>query len=589
MKMPVFKGAWAAFWLWHGTNVNEIDIAEAWGGSNPSIPWLGSDRRRNTYSTHAWGPREGESNPYNLEWGSDAASTEVRFPRQDWWNFILGTHHAQQEYHVYACEWDPIRIKTFLDDELVGTLWKYYQVRTIGYIDHGFIYNYYYKVGSDCTPDAGDWDVEYGFPYSDSSQSQVRISTAASGYITGDPNAGTFSLGEAEVDYVKIWQRHPEQDGHTDLCSHPAMSIIGPDNLCEMGQGYSLSSSAPGGTWSLSNDAVTILGGPRGGSSVVLSPNNNSSNNIVTLSYTFRPVGANDFCPPVTISKQIITGTIPTTVICSSLPGSYSSYWHTISFSAIPSGLNEYPAGTIFEWDIDAGFNSSNTSHYHLGGRFVDVDFRKDGSNQFNYYARWTLKITTPCGTYTYKGEIDNGILYKPPVFAQPETYRAKDGSAIYVEARMSEGQYEQYIQSIYNRVGRMMVSESTDTTEIKTRIGEIYLQELEPYLYFEDQQTVGAKMGEANANVEIQTTDKLYPNPTQETLYLEFDAGTWERGEIHIVIHDLLGKQIISNTINYQGQKAMLSTKELAEGTYIVTARQSQKIQHYKIVKKKQ
>lgn len=34
LKMPKFKWSWAIFWTWYGTEVNEIDFAESWGGSS---------------------------------------------------------------------------------------------------------------------------------------------------------------------------------------------------------------------------------------------------------------------------------------------------------------------------------------------------------------------------------------------------------------------------------------------------------------------------------------------------------------------------------------------------------------------------
>lgn len=217
IRFPVFKGAWCAFWTWHGLGVNEIDIAEAWGGG-----LTGSDQRRNTYNTHAWGPNPNtvppEPNPYGLPY--DAAWSN-KFPGQGWWQtFFGGRRHRQDAWHTYTCEWDDNLLSFYIDSIPVSRFWKY--IKDQGHTYNG--HNYKITVGSGCKPKAGsNYYVNYGFPYNTRSASQLillaRVDRQA-GLTADDIRAGKDSvlqpltLGQMEIDYVKIWQRHPEQDNH---------------------------------------------------------------------------------------------------------------------------------------------------------------------------------------------------------------------------------------------------------------------------------------------------------------------------------------------------------------------------------------
>lgn len=274
IKFPIFKGAWCAFWLWHGSEVNEIDIAEAWGGND--WPYLGA-QPTNSYNTHAWfkDTAQGPSNPYGLPKDADLSN---HYPNQSWWDFFTNNsnRHRQDLWHTYTCEWDTTSIKTYLDFVLVNTIWKYYQDRSYsqweyknGYWD--FV-TYNYRVGSECNPNPGTWQITYGYPYNPNSESHLRLSNGFTDDQHGDANGGVYTKGAMEIDYVKVWQKHPEQDGHTDLCSGSITPVItGPSVLCNT-QAYNVSPVQPGGTWSLSNDVAYFGGGTPGGSTRLLLP-----------------------------------------------------------------------------------------------------------------------------------------------------------------------------------------------------------------------------------------------------------------------------------------------------------------------------
>lgn len=583
MKMPIYRGAWSSFWLMAGSGVNEIDIAEAWAGNANGWPYLGSEGRpQNKYGTHAWEPRPWE-NPYQLQ----HEALDFAFPNQSWWDFFRNKseRHHQEDWHIYTCEWDQNRIKYYLDNSLVYTMWKYYQnLEMSHYEGNGIWTTYYIRTASGCNPWAGSWNVTKGYPYNNDSKCNIRL-TVGNSYNTPSPVNVPLILTSLDIDYVKVWQRHPEQDGHTDLCSHPEITINGPGNICNIGQGYGLSAAAPGGQWSLSNDAVTFGGGTQGGASVLLFPNNNSLFNSVTLYYTYTPIGADPNCPPVTISKVITTGTTPTVVFCTRLHY-YSSPVQNFSLWASSLG-NPYPAGTTFEWDIDYGRSSSNTEHYHTFGQYVTTPSTGvDPNNAFRYYVKWVLKITNSCGTRTIQG-VQNTVPYLAPMLSNPKTFMAIDTSALYLEARFTHSDSLQYRKAIYDRVGKTTVEEGTDTTEIFSLIHKIAAEELEPYLYFEDRKVETMK-ATTELPLLLSHQSKLYPNPVYEELYIELGT-EWSKGSLQIEIHDIFGRNLMTKNINnVSNEMVTVNIRNLTEGNYIVTLKQSKHLEHYKIVKKK-
>ncbi len=164
IKFPVFEGAWCAFWTWYGTSVNEIDIAEAWGGG-----LVGSDQRRNKYGTHAWW--RDSVNPYKLPY--DAAMGGNKFPGQGWWDRLFGrNYHAQDDWHTYTCEWDNNLIRFYIDGILLQSYWKYIKGRDYPYNGK----NYRLTLGSGCNPlPDTSYYINYGFPYNTESLSQLRL------------------------------------------------------------------------------------------------------------------------------------------------------------------------------------------------------------------------------------------------------------------------------------------------------------------------------------------------------------------------------------------------------------------------------
>lgn len=329
IKFPVFNGAWCAFWTWHGNGVNEIDIAEAWGGGR-----IGSDQRRNKYGTHAWGPNPNvlppEPNPLGLPY--DAAMGGIKFPGQGWWSHLLGSkYHAQEDWHVYTCEWDHNLIRFYIDGGLVNTYWKY--IKSEGHVYNGR--NYRFLVGSGCKPEPDTaYYVQYGFPYHTNSLSQLRLSTGVDHRVAtlnnADIRAGKDSvlqpntLGQMEIDYVKIWQRHPAQDHHAEV----------PD--------IGLMKSAKGDTdelfcHDLNEDSTSY-------SICVVKAGYGHGQQFQFFEGSYFPQYENSRRPPV------------------------------------------------FEWDIDI-VRGRETRHYNLYGQFVATPFFKGRENE-SYSISWKVKIT---------------------------------------------------------------------------------------------------------------------------------------------------------------------------------------------------
>jgi len=204
IKMPTFKWAHSTFWTYMGGTVNEIDVAEAYGVSGiPSWQVFGYAPTCN-YSLHAWEPgKTPETNPYDLK----HEEVTNRYPDQTWHHWISGNYFSQDQFHTYTCEWDTAVVRFYLDGQLVNELWKYYQGRTHTSGLKSLRKTYSYKVGSGCTLGGGDWKITPGFPHNNQSSSNLRFTVAID---KEDGQHADGLLGAMEIDYVKMWQRQPE-------------------------------------------------------------------------------------------------------------------------------------------------------------------------------------------------------------------------------------------------------------------------------------------------------------------------------------------------------------------------------------------
>jgi hypothetical protein len=184
LKMPAFKWAHSTFWTWLGSSTNEIDIAEGYGISKNYLRWATSGKPYVNYSLHSW------PTPEETKAGAVHEESKNRYPAQE--GMRGGGRLRIDEYHVYACEWDTAVVRFFLDGELVSEQWKY---------------NIAGK-GSGCRAAGGVYTVMPAFPRNNQSYSNLRFTIAVD---KADRRHAPGLLGEMEIDYVRIWQRHPER------------------------------------------------------------------------------------------------------------------------------------------------------------------------------------------------------------------------------------------------------------------------------------------------------------------------------------------------------------------------------------------
>ncbi len=78
-------------------------------------------------------------------------------------------------------------------------------------------------------------------------------------------------------------------------------------------------------------------------------------------------------------------------------------------------------------------------------------------------------------------------------------------------------------------------------------------------------------------------TTDfKVYPNPFQDNILVDF---TDTAHQLEIVIYDVLGRSVLKQQLN--NQNAMIDTRSLSQGIYLLRIKQDKSLKTYKILKR--
>lgn len=559
VKMPNHENSWGTIWFWFGTNINEIDIAEAWGGKYGAIHEL--KRPRNTLSTHAWRP---DPNPFGLP--ADMHIKES-YPNQNWWQWLWRSkkYLRQEEWHDYVMEWDSTVINFYFDSELHKTIWKYYRTKLVPYWDGTNWVWHEVREPSTCLVPAGDWRITEGFPYNrDTSRCKLIFSL---GQTSRDKIRSTDGVvGQMEVDYVKVYQRHPEIEGHTAICTNPVPQIVGPNTMCG-GTGYSLSFPAPGGTWSIDNDAVTFGGGPAGSGSVLLDRNPTSSNPTTTLSYTYTP---GEGCPPVKISKVINTGLIYANV---GVIRTWTPTWQRFNLFVDP-GIT----GATYHWKVWYG-SMGPTNYYEASGPFITTPKVPNSVFLAPYYLKWEVTIINSCGPTVVTG-LRSNLPFATPMLAKTNTFLMPDSSAMYLEAKFdSDATILKYENAVNNRVSKEFVTNLNDTASIAKMIGKIELEELEPYLYFSDRETYTMSTMKLLKN--DNDVSSVYPNPTSKSISVTLSKAFEPKIETQYIISYLTGKNILKGTLNGD-----IDVSVLSPGMYVIELQQGELREYLKFVK---
>jgi beta-glucanase (GH16 family) len=561
LKMPIFNGAWTTCWTWPtaANGIDEIDFAESKAEHGaPSWPYLGS-RPNNSHSLHAWLP--------NL---SSDQRIALDYPNQSWLKWITNAsdRHHFDDWHTYTTEWDDNVISTYLDGSVVSTIWKYYYNQIVSFQSGWWTFNYTVKVPSYCAPNPGTtYYVTEGFPYNTSSHSKLIFSTAMLNSQKIQSTDG--DIGQMEIDYVKVFQRHPELDHHTQICNNILPTITGPGTMCGRAS-YTTSPTTSGGTWSVNNDGVSIVGSNTG-SSVSVMNNPASANTTSILSYTYSPSG----CPPVTISKTVNSGTVAAFVAVFL----NQMAWGTKNYVLMASSAS---TGNTYQWKVWYGSSSTQLGpeHDYTGSTISTASF----ANQDSYYIKWELTVTNSCGSKTFKGSKNySAAAGYYPLLSKPSSFMEPDTSALYFEANFSEPDSTEYETTVANIVGTKFVDDPNDKDAINEMIWKVRIDALEPYLYFADDTTRKPSMRPVTTSTGNLTGNEsiIYPNPASQVLKV-FPSNSYSRNDkIIYTIYNTIGQKLQSGYLN-----DAIDISKLPSGNYMIDLVQNGYWEHLKFIK---
>ncbi|XZF16528.1 T9SS type A sorting domain-containing protein [Chitinophagaceae bacterium MMS25-I14] len=575
IKFPTFDGAWCAFWLWQGSSVNELDMAESWGGNGNFFNFY-QNRRHTNYAVHAWAPSQ---NPYNLP--GECNITE-HYPNQSAWQYMTGGYFHQENWHTYAYEWDTASVSAYLDGALIETMWKYSRNAFKYYVNNingNFSFTAYpFTIGSGCQPIPGTYDITYGYPYNSQSESALRLETKWASH----PNYNLgyrYVLGQMEIDYVKVWQKHPELDGHTAICADntypPTPTITGPDMLCGQGT-YTLSSPIAGGTWSYGNNFNVVSSSS---SSITLQHNSLNPYSQSYVGYTYW--NGNNGCPTRTVYKSPINCPLlpytPTSVVWSS--NNYGNAKIHLIAPIYPKRDVVNNTTPIVRWDValtlgEDTYDPRKAQNFTLYGEYASTPSFSfaDGSP---YDLKWTMKVYNGPDTIIRAGERNSRT--KP-------LQQTSDTNTYYFNAFIDD--QDNYDSTIVHEIPKHMISEQEygDTLFVNEMIERTKADALAPYIITTGMQTIARKTLGTN---DISIATKVYPNPIQAGMTIIPGSQFANEGSLQVNVYDLLGKVVSTGLLNYQqGSTIQYDLNGVSNGNYILELSQGSVKERIKILK---
>lgn len=589
IKMPYYNKAHTTIWTWPsvdtpGYGVNEIDMVEAYGKGSPLTT-------KSFYNLHAWGPKQTEPNALNLP--RDATVGEL-YPRQAWWNLWPNRLDISQ-WHTYTCEWDSTTIKLYLDNQLFRNISKYYYIKRVKKEFWPFGYYAYEVKVSGCITDQTDpYKVTYAYPYFDKPWCNFRITTAVDGAQSESPVTNTSTLlGQAEIDYVKIWQRHPEEDGHTELCAastYPVAPVIsGPNEVC--GQvAYTVSPAVAGGNWSSFNNGILNISNPSSsGTDVAKDAGPAFNNGWVAFSYGN---GIGD-CPLKTVYKRGLYCNHSTDwdVMSPFVLNNNGDAW--VHFIADLYHKRDVSGNTtpVITWNVSINrgqdsYNEYTAENYTLYGQYASTPpTTAPGNGLFNI--KWTMNVTDASGTWSRSGERNS----KTALYQQRD-----DKNTYYLNAYIDD--QDSYDTTVYYSVASNMVSEEeyNDTLYMNEMVEKIRAVALEPYLITDGLESLmnkGAsdfdKPGDEGGLPVAKSRLKVFPNPVRSNITIIADARFSDGQAITLHVYDLAGKLIKTSNLNYtKGNIMTYDLRDIADGNYILELQQGSINEHIKITKTK-
>ncbi|HTO14739.1 MAG TPA: T9SS type A sorting domain-containing protein [Edaphocola sp.] len=555
IKMPTFHRAHCTFWTYHGQGVNEIDIAEASGysakGMFNSFPSTG-------HYLHAWW-EDRFNNPNNFP---ENIGVGQKYPGQSWFNWNLNKNFVQSNWNVYGAEWDTNVIRFYLDHDLVYTYWKYYKRKKKK--------KYKIKFGSTCYPENGEFRVLEGYPWNDTSASQLRLNAKI------EKEEYTHSdgfLGQMEVDYVKMWQRIPHNTW-ISICDNPSIYIGGPNAICNTSPTtFSISNPSPTGYWEASYN-LNIVSQSHTMIKVTVNPAANLS--IAWIKY-YPYI---DTCPennsPVFVTKVISTKKFyPEKVVLVKLAiQAYYFYKLHAMFETPVEKLLKFVPNTNLKWTIDYGPNLANLVIQYGRSAYTPLLPNSDTLDKI----KWKLEVTNDCGTSI---TIDTGTFLGTAIVIPA---KGEITSMLQVGAKIPDTSiYEFEVQSLLDQT---MLSINATESEIDQHILEYELIGLEPYLIFDTVNLIPSKGIFEGVNNNT-TSTFIFPNPTKTNLSIMLGNKYHDNAHVFINLTDNFGRKLIEKRIPCQKfSPNNLNLENLANGTYFLNIKQDSISENFKIVK---
>lgn len=587
MRLPSAYYTWPSFWLWMGRGfVDEIDITENYGGDYTFYSNYISTPHPVHFNTVAWWQEiiHGSYNPYNLP---EKVPMTNQYPYQNWYNVIFGTYLNKTTWHTYTCEWDSASLSYQFDNENFDKIWKYSNRRRLIANQVSGTTEYVINVGSGCLPSSGTWSITMGYPWnSDNANCDVRIS---SGYTAGGRDYyhnlygdSSHLIGTLDVDFVKIWQRNPAKDNHTELCAdntYPtAPAISGTNEVC--GEvSYTLSPSMTG-TWSSWNDNILqVTSSSSSGCTVAKQAGSAFNGGYISFSYGNGIEG----CPLKTVSKRALYCNRSTDwqiMLPTVLTNNNTGRFHFISELYYKRDI---VGGTtpVVIWNISVNkgqdfYDAETAENYTLYGQYASSPSFPVTDNNLSYNLRWTMNVTDASGTWSRRGERNS----KTTLMQQ-----TADTNTYYLNAYIDDE--DVYDTTVYYGIASGMVSEAelADSLYTSEMIEKVKVVALEPYLIGMDMETMSKGVNNIKELPKMDT--KVYPNPVKSTITIIAGSSFIGGQNITANFYDLMGRLVGSSVMEYtKGNVMHCNTADLAPGNYILELKQGKLNEHVKITK---
>ncbi len=591
LKMPTARKTHATVWTWFADMVNEIDVAEAYGYTQaPEFTVFDKNSHPHTnYSIHSWNPNAINPfpNPYNLK----HVEIRNRYPNQSWWHWAWGTGFKQDEYHTYACEWDSTKVNFYVDGAIVNLFWKYYQTRSYNTGTWFWRQTHYYNVGSTCLPDAGYWKTLQGFPYHPNSQSSLNFT------ISMDEDLSFFTpyglVDQMEIDYVKIWQRVPENNW-VEICDPHNFTINGPGGFCDTAT-YTVSNAPAAGYWLTPSPNLQVLSSSN--SAITVQNIGSTPGEIGHIYYVptdpsvckdYKMSGHNAHSEKVMqLDKPVNTRVV---VAENNVLSRHIVYYY-LHADPYYNASTAIPGNTLtYEWDINYGPNLS-LNYQTTGQTIVTPTFIRNYT--YDSEIEWTLKITNSCGVITKNGY--RNFTSNDPPWQDPKKNAFDKNMNLYVLALMPDT--TDFVNAVDTRLAGTFIDDGASDETIISTIRKIELEELLPYIvWLEDTTNVedttengGGMERKANGSPGSLTTlnSQLYPNPARDNVQVVLGNRYDSDRPIIIQVYDITGRRVKHQETGYKPLKVLdVPITDLSPGIYTIKLSQGSNNEHLKMIK---